>query len=170
MRFIAFLFFLTLIFQNKDKGLDLNYDKAKNQTVASTAPIEVKLRDSFLTKDFDFKVQCIFEGQYPVARPESAYLVFRALSHRWRFLEESERQASFLIDGMRFSPSSKPNYTSVVGEKFLDETLIYEVKISDVERIARASNIEIQIGEVVGRLKEKQVGKIKDFLDRVSKP
>jgi hypothetical protein len=157
---------MLVTFQSKD--LELDYDQIKNQTTASSNELSVKLKDNFITKNFDLKIQCVFQGQRPNDRPEKAYLVFRALSHRWRFLEESERQGSLLIDGQRLDLSPKPNYTSVIGEKFLDETLVYEVQIADVQRIARASNIGFQIGKVEGNFKGTQVAKIKKFLKELT--
>ncbi|MCI0337369.1 MAG: hypothetical protein L0226_07330 [Acidobacteria bacterium] len=162
MRDLAFIICLTLSFQGK--GLELNYDKSKNQTTASTSSIEIKLKENYVTKTFDFKIQYAFAGERLIQRPENANIVFRALSHRWRFLEESNRQAVLFMDGERFSLSSKPTYTSVIGEKFLEETLIYEIRISDIEKLAKAPNIEIQIGGVEGIVREKQLARIKDFL------
>jgi len=163
MRFITFLLCFLFAIQH-NKGYELKYDQLKNQTIASTSAIEIKLNDDYLTKSFDLKVQCIFEGVKPLDRPGSAYLVFRTLSHRWRFLEEPERQVKLWVNGMSVEISSKPTYTSVIGEKFLDETLSYQVKMSDVEMISRASKIEIQIGGVGGQFKDKQLNKIKEFL------
>ena len=162
MRFIAFMFCIVVSFQSK--GLELDYDQIKNQTTASTAEIGLKLKDNFITKNFDVKIQCVFQGQRANERPEKTYLVFRALSHRWRFLEESERQGLIMIDGQRLDLSPKPNYTSIIGEKFLDETLVYEVQITDIQRIARASMIGFQIGRVEGNFKGPQLAKIKKFL------
>jgi hypothetical protein len=167
MRLIAFLLFLTVSFQFE--SLNVAVDKGKNQNIASTEAIELKLKDSYVTKNLDLKIQQIFEKERPIQRPENAHLVFRALSHRWRFLEESERQVNLVIDGEKYSPSIKPTYTSVVGEKYLEETLTYEVKLSVIEKLAKASNVEIQIGAVEGKIREKQLSKVKDFLNSLLK-
>jgi hypothetical protein len=53
----------------------------------------------------------------------------------------------------------------VIGEKFLDETLTYEVKMSDVEKFADKSKIDVRIGGVSGKMREKQLSKIREFLD-----
>jgi hypothetical protein len=163
MRLFAFLLCLTVFYQSK--GIEQSYDKVRNQTIAATEPIEIKLDDEFVTKNFTLKIQCSVDGAIMFRRPENAHLVFRALSHRWRFLEESEREAILIVDDVIFRPSTKPQYTSVIGEKFLDETLTYEVKMSDVEKMADKSKIDVKIGGVSGKLREKQLSKIKEFLD-----
>jgi hypothetical protein len=164
MRFIAFLLCLTTFIQSGSQ--EFGQDNFQNRTAAATTPIEIKLKDNYITKTFELKIQYVLG----IERPEKASLVFRVLSHRWRFLEESERQANLLIDGVIFSPSSKPNYASVVGEKLLEETLSYEVSLSEIEKIAKAANIDIRIGGVEGRIREKQLGKVKDFLNSLTRP
>jgi hypothetical protein len=162
MRLIAFLLCLTVSYQSK--SIEQSYDKIRNQTIAATEAIEIKLDDELVTKNFTLRIQCAAEGAIMFKRPEHAHLVFRTLSHRWRFLEESEREAIFRIDDVIYRPPNKPVYTSVIGEKFLDETLTYEVKMSDLEKMV-AAKIDIKIGGVSGKLREKQVSKIKEFLD-----
>ncbi len=163
MRLIAFLLCLTVLYQSK--GIEQSYDKTRNQTIAATEAIEIKLDDELLTKTFTLKIQCVAEGAIMFRRPENAHLVFRTLSHRWRFLEESEREAILIVNDVIFRPPNKPVYTSVIGEKFLDETLTYEVKMSDLEKWIDKSRIDVKIGGVSGKLREKHLGKIKEFLD-----
>jgi len=163
MRLIAFLLCLTVSYQSK--SIEQSYDKTRNQTVTATEAIEIKLDNVLLTKNFTLKIQCVADGAIMFRRPESAHLVFRTLSHRWRFLEESEREAILIVDDVIFRPSTKPLYTSVIGEKFLDETLNYEVKMSDLEKMVDKSKIDVKIGGVSGKLREKQLSKIKEFLD-----
>jgi hypothetical protein len=162
MRLFAFLLLFPVFYLFESP--DVTAEKGKNQNLASTEAIELKLKDSYITKNLDLKIQQIFERQQPVQPPEHAQLVFRALSHRWRFLEESDRQVNLMIDGEKYSPSIKPTYTSVVGEKYLEETLTYEVKLTIIEKLAKASNVEIQIGAVEGKIREKQLGKVREFL------
>jgi hypothetical protein len=142
----------------------LNYDKIKNQTQSSTTPIEIKLKEDYITKSLEFKVEYSFQVERAGQRPDTANLVFRAQSHRWRFLEESNRNAALLIGGARINLSPNPAYTSVIGKKFLEETLTYQIGISDIEKLAKAPYLQIQIGKLDGTIGDKQFNKIKEFL------
>ncbi len=167
MRLIALLLYLIASYQNK--GLEIIYDKSQNLSIASSAAIEVKLNDNYITKDFILKVQFVGEGIRFLKRPENGRLVFRTLSHRWRFLEESERQAILLIDGEKLMPESKPKYASVFGDRFLEETLHFEIRAAEIEKLAKASNVEIKVGGVEGTVRERQLSRISDLLNALPK-
>jgi hypothetical protein len=162
MQLMVLILYLT--FPLESSGLPLNYDKIKNQNLASTAPIEIKLKKDFITKSLEFKVEYSSQGERAGQRSDTANLVFRAQSHRWRFLEEPSRQGVLLFEGGRINLSTNPTYTSVIGKKFLEETLIYQIRIADLEKIAKAPYLEMQLGKLEGRVSEKQLNRIKEFL------
>lgn len=145
-------------------GSPLSSNKLNNQTIATTTPIEIKLKRDYVTKVLELKVECSALGGRAGQRPETANLIIRAQSHRWRFLEEENRQGVLLIESGRFNLSPNPAYTSVIGKKFLEETLIYEIRIADLEKLAKAPYLEVQIGKLDGRVSEKQLKGIKEFL------
>lgn len=162
MRLMIFMVYIA--FSLSGAGPQLSFNKINNQTIATTTPIEIKLKREYVTKGLEFKVECAAQGGPAGQRPEVANLIFRAQSHRWRFLEEENRQGVLLIEGGRFNLSPNPTYTSVIGKKFLEETLIYQIRIADLEKMAKAPYLEIQIGKLDGRVSEKQLHRIKEFL------
>jgi hypothetical protein len=155
---------LCLTFSLESKGLQLNFDEIKNQNHPSTTAIEIKLKKDYITKSLEFKVEYSFQGGLAGQRPDTVNLVFRAHSHRWRFLEEPNRQGVLLFEGGRINLSANPTYTSVIGKKFLEETLTYQIRIADLEKIAKAPYLEMQLGKLEGRVGEKQLNRIKEFL------
>jgi hypothetical protein len=162
MRLMVLILYLTFSLQSE--GQQLNYDKIKNQNLATSTAIGIKLKEDYITKSLEFKVECSFQGERVGQRPDTANLVFRVQSHRWRFLEEPNRQGVLLFRGGRFDLSPTPTYTSVIGKKFLEETLSYQIRIADLEKIASAPYLEIQLGKLEGRVSEKQLNRIKEFL------
>jgi hypothetical protein len=167
MRLIALLLYLIASYQNK--GLEIVYDQSQHLSIARSAAIEVKLNGDYITKEFILKVQFVGEGIRFLKRPENGILVFRTLSHRWRFLEESDRQVIILIDGEKSMLVSKPKYASVFGDRFLEETLQFEIRTSEIEKLAKASNVEIKVGSVEGKVKERQLTRISDLLNALPK-
>jgi hypothetical protein len=162
MKLMVLILYLTLSLQSR--GPQLNLDKIKNQNLASSTAIEIKLKKDYITKSLEFKVEYSSQGERVGPRPDTVNLVFRAHSHRWRFLEAPNRQGLLLFEGGRFDLSPTPAYTSVIGKKFLEETLIYQIKIADLEKIAKAPYLEIQLGKLEGRVGEKQLNRISEFL------
>jgi hypothetical protein len=162
MRLIILILYFTVSLSGN--GPQLSLKRLNIQTIATTTTIEIKLKREYITKDLEFKVEYAAQSGPAGKRPEIANLIFRAHSHRWRFLEEENRQGVLLIEGGRFNLSPNPTYTSVIGKKFLEETLIYQVRIADLEKMARAPYLEIQIGKLDGRVSEKQLQRIKEFL------
>jgi hypothetical protein len=162
MKLMVLILYLT--FSVQSKGLQLSYDKIKNQNPTTSTAIEIKLKEDYITKSLEFKVEYALQGERLGRRPDTANLVFRAHSHRWRFLEEPNRQGVLLFRGGRFDLSPTPTYTSVIGKKFLEETLIYQISIADLETIAKAPFLQIQLGKLEGRVSEKQLNRIKEFL------
>jgi hypothetical protein len=161
MKVIVLVLYLTFSLQNK--GPQINYDKSSNQTIASTPTIEVKLKkEDYITKTLEFKIQYAYQGARQ--KPETANLVFRSLSHRWRFLEESNRLGVLLFTGFKINLSSNPDYTSVIGKKYLEETLNYQISFADLDKIIKAPYLDVHIGEIEGRINEKQLSKIKELL------
>jgi hypothetical protein len=162
MQLMVLILYLT--FSLDSNGLQLNFDKIKNQIHASTTAIEIKLKKDYITKSLEFKVEYSFQGERTGKRPDTVNLVFRAHSHRWRFLEEPNRQGVLLFEGGRVNLSTNPTYTSVIGKKFLEETLTYQIRVADLEKIAKAPYLEMQLGKLEGRVSEKQLNRIEEFL------
>jgi hypothetical protein len=162
MQLMVLILYLT--FSLESKGFQLNYDKIKNQNLASSTAIEIKLKKDYITKSLEFKVEYSFQGARTGQRPDIVNLVFRAHSHRWRFLEEPNRQGVLLFEGGRINLSTNPTYTSVIGKKFLEETLTYQISVADLEKVVKAPYLEMQLGKLEGRVSEKQLNRIKEFL------
>lgn len=160
MKFIVLVLYLTLILQNK--GSQINYDKISDQTFASTPTIEIKLTREDYTKVLEFKIQYSYQGKSQ--RPDNANLIFRSLSHRWRFLEESSRLGVLSFSGLRLELGSNPTYTSVIGKKYLEETLSYQISYADAEKIVKAPFVDVRIGGLEGRINEKQLLRMKEAL------
>jgi len=69
-----------------------------------------------------------------------------------------------LFEGGRINLSTNPTYTSVIGKKFLEETLTYQISVADLEKVVKAPYLEMQLGKLEGRVSEKQLNRIKEFL------
>jgi len=160
MQMMVLILFLTLTVQNKGQ---LNYDKMSDETHASTPALEIKLKkEDYVTKSLEFNIQYAYQGTRQ--RPELVKLVFRTCSHRWRFLEEPNRLGVVLFQGRRVDLSLTPAYTSVIGKKYLEETLIYQISFSDLEQLVKAPYVDVRIGVLEGRITEKQLSKTKEAL------
>lgn len=157
------LLFLCLTVTLQNKGPQLDYDKINDETLASTPTIDVKLKkEDYVTKGLEFKIQYTYQGVRQ--RPKTAKLIFRSLSHRWRFLEEGNRMGVLFFQGQRFELPPTPAYTSVVGKKFLEETLIYQINFADLEKLVNSPFVDLQIGGIEGRINDKQLGKTREVL------
>ncbi|MBO0800261.1 MAG: hypothetical protein J2P31_15680 [Blastocatellia bacterium] len=157
------LLFLCLTVTLQSKGPQLDYDKLKDETLASTPTIDVKLKkEDYVTKGLEFKIQYTYQGMRQ--RPKTAKLIFRTYSHRWRFLEEENRTGVLFFQGQRIDLPPTPAYTSVVGKKFLEETLIYQIDFTDLEKLLSSPYVDLQIGIIEGRINDKQLGKTREVL------
>jgi len=69
MQLMVLILYLT--FSLESKGFQLNYDKIKNQNLASSTAIEIKLKKDYITKSLEFKVEYSFQGG--AHRPAAGY-------------------------------------------------------------------------------------------------
>jgi hypothetical protein len=164
MQVITLIIYLTVSLL-QSKGPQLSYDKIKNQTLASTPAVEAKLKkEDYITKALQFNIQYSYRGERLTERPETANLVFRCYSIRWRFLEEPSRTGALTFPGGRVDLPQKPVYISVIGEKYLEETLTYQIKFNDLDKLIRSPFVDIQLGAIEARINEKQMFRIKEVL------
>jgi hypothetical protein len=163
MQLIALILYLTISLQSK--GPQLSYDKINNQTLASTPAIDAKLKkEDYITKTLQFNIQYSYQGERLRQRPETANLVFRSYSIRWRFLEEPSRTGALTFAGGHIDLPEKPAYTSVIGEKYLEETLTYQIKFTDLDKLLNSPFVDIQLGAIEARINQKQMIRIKELL------
>ena len=156
-------FLLLLLFAVPAFAQTVTYDKFGDNTSVRTESVRTPV---FMNGSLFMATSCLHKG-ITLADIDDLHcsLVFRSSSRSWQFLKS--RELIFLADNERINLGegshdgdvSRSRYSSGVTER-----MTYKVSRSDLEKLAKASLVEIKLGYAVGRLDPKDLKGIKDVL------
>jgi hypothetical protein len=134
----------------------VEYDKFKDQTMVTGEP--VRIDRLYMT------VRALHKGQTPGA-DLFAYLVFRSSSRSWMFLKS--HGLIFLADGERIDLGDGGHTGDVSSSRYsvgVTERMIYPISHSDLEKIVKATAVELKLGYVEAKLEDKDKKGMREIL------
>lgn len=159
------LLLFALVLSASAQKLSTTYDKFKDVTTirAKDAEIVGSPKGGYVR----FNVLARYPGQTK-ATPDHVLLVFQSHSREWRFLRSN--MLILLVDGeaydvgrpTRDSGIDTGRYTSGVWEH-----LYYRLPIGDAERIAKATNVEMQLGPMEAKWKPDNIAILREVVNAV---
>lgn len=135
------------------------YDRFRDETTVSTGLQYVDMKSP---GRLETAAYFSYKGQAKASNGLIIGLAFYSSSSHWRFVEHDDLIA--LIDGERLEFGNPIVKTSRLGRRTgVDESLSYKLTRSDLNKIASAQQVEMQIGTVEFKLTGKFLNKLKDL-------
>lgn len=134
--------------------VNVTYDKFKDETLISTDSVR-------LDRTVLLAVKALQKGE-----TINYYLVFRSSSQSWLFLRS--HGLIFLADGERVDLGNG-SHDGRVGRGSVTETMIYLIAKSDLEKMDKATSLEMKLGFLEATFKPGHRQGIKEILGYVVK-
>ena len=151
------------------------YDRFKDRTTLGTSTMLIR---NLPGENFSLSISAMvsFPG-LKASRPDSVTLKFSASSLRRFFVNEKEREVTFLVDGERCRlgslsvDSQEIAATNVPLANLQNEIFKTEgnvvITMDLFEKIARASKVELQVGDIEGELRGEHLRVFQSLVSRV---
>lgn len=150
------------------------YDRFKDSTTISTSTIVVR-NSPDENYSLGMSASFTYKGDKPV-RPESVTLKFQANSLRNMFVNEDDREVTFLIDGERFKAGAlrlnseetaatnapSPNLKNTI----FKTTWSIVLPTDTFEKMMNAQKVEMQIGSIEAQLGDRHLSVFKNLMAR----
>ena len=136
--------------------VNVNYDKFKDQTIATSETTHVE--------SLDITVKAMHQGQN--AGDVKYYLVFRTSGKEWRYL--NSHGLIFMADGERINLGNGFHDGDVKTTRYrvsVSETMIYQIHREDLEKIANSTSLEMKLGANVAQFGPKDKKGMREMLE-----
>lgn len=133
----------------------VNYDKFKDQTIATT--------DTYLSKGVQMYVKAVHPGTK--AENVQYFLVFRSSSREWRWL--NNHGLIFLVDGERMDLGRGAHDGDIHSSRYrvgVSETVIYKIQRDELEKLVSPS-VEMKLGQTEIVFGENDKKAVKEMLE-----
>lgn len=149
---------------NKELIFEVSYNKFNDGTSVGFNPF---VKDLFILKghtraNLSFDVSFTFSGNELKSPADKYSFSILSSADEWKFLRSTK--LIFLIDGTRFEVGDGERRTSILGSGTVVEHLYYEISKTDLERIADAKSVELQVGIEQVKMTKNQQYLIKNFI------
>lgn len=139
--------------------LKTKYDRFRNETTVSIGPDYVDMRSP---GRLEAAAYINYKGDTPTPEGLIIGLAFYSSSSNWRFIDNDHLFA--LVDGERLDLGKPITKDSKLGRRVgVDESLSFSLTREDLHKLTQASKVEMQLGRVEFRLKDKFLKRLKDL-------
>ncbi len=149
---------------NKELIFEVSYNKFNDLT---SVGFNHFVSDLFILKgrtraNLSFDVNFYFSGNELKYPADKYSFSINSAADEWKFLRSTK--LIFLIDGNRFEVGDGERHTSILDSGTVLEHLYYEISKTDLERIADAKSVELQVGIEQVKMTKNQQYLIKNFI------
>ena len=149
------------------KRFSVRYDRFKDRTTVDVGPFVVGGNMRYFATNSQLYMTALFtySGQTVTAPVERFAFWFRASGKNWEFLKSRELYA--IADGERFD-FGEGHYDGDVSGSYwgvgVSETLGFVIPVASFEKLGKADNVELRIGDFELKLKDEHKEAFRDLL------
>lgn len=142
-------------------GISTEYDKFTDTTTIRNSQSIMPVRPGYVL----FDVAASIKGKYGQgAPPHEVAIIIESHSDEWVFLGQPTVLRVFRNDSERYPLGTMRRITGRVVGRGVIEALYLRVELEDIERLASADKLEIQVGPLESEIKPEQRASLKDWL------